>query len=328
MIIQLEGLLNSLTYDSFFIHFHANCVYPFGIWCNGETWESHFEWAYMLMLGLFSWHWGLPVMPLCSSESSPWTKCVERYLNFSACACRCWGYQGRCFPAYLDDVFSVTSPIGKPWRSAHFSHLQASTSDSLCYFSRSIPFWGSSQHLSGSTSAGGSPRRIDCSESPLFWRGLFHPLAGSSRPSNVPRKSSWQLLGWMLLLSIDCLYSGTPEFFLFLVGLTSDSNFAHWYIHFFFSLRSIRICSLAAILCLFGILPLHYFGRNMHHLEIHSEQLHIFSIGNVEVQSRWWAEQFISSEIFLKAKYSKTEVFPRLANKYLSLEKSGQDHFF
>uniref|UniRef100_A0ACD5W6P5 Uncharacterized protein n=1 Tax=Avena sativa TaxID=4498 RepID=A0ACD5W6P5_AVESA len=50
---------------------------------------------------------------------------------------------------------------------------------------------------------------------------------------------------------------------------------------------SIRIFSLAAILCLFGILPLHYFGQNMHHLEIPSEQLHIFTISNVEVQSRW-----------------------------------------
>ncbi|KAM0908569.1 hypothetical protein ACQ4PT_015373 [Festuca glaucescens] len=50
---------------------------------------------------------------------------------------------------------------------------------------------------------------------------------------------------------------------------------------------SIRTFSLAAILCLFGILPLHYFGRNMHHLEIPSEQLHIFTVGNVEVQSRW-----------------------------------------
>ncbi|CAM0954283.1 unnamed protein product [Alopecurus aequalis] len=50
---------------------------------------------------------------------------------------------------------------------------------------------------------------------------------------------------------------------------------------------SIRIFSLAAILCLFGILPLHYFGGNVHHLDIPSEQLHIFTITNVEVQSRW-----------------------------------------
>ncbi|KAK1625819.1 hypothetical protein QYE76_000416 [Lolium multiflorum] len=50
---------------------------------------------------------------------------------------------------------------------------------------------------------------------------------------------------------------------------------------------SIRIFSLSAILCLFGILPLHYFRRNMHHLEIHSEQLHIFTVSNVEVKSRW-----------------------------------------
>ncbi|XP_037439017.1 CSC1-like protein RXW8 isoform X1 [Triticum dicoccoides] len=57
---------------------------------------------------------------------------------------------------------------------------------------------------------------------------------------------------------------------------------------------SIRIFSLAAILCLFGILPVHYFGRKTHHLEIPSEQLHMFTVQNVEVQSRWlWVHSLV-----------------------------------
>ncbi|KQJ85654.1 CSC1-like protein RXW8 [Brachypodium distachyon] len=50
---------------------------------------------------------------------------------------------------------------------------------------------------------------------------------------------------------------------------------------------SMRIFSLAALLCVFGILPLNYFGQNIHHLRIPSEQLDIFTIGNVGVKSRW-----------------------------------------
>ncbi|KAM0830021.1 hypothetical protein ACQ4PT_066493 [Festuca glaucescens] len=50
---------------------------------------------------------------------------------------------------------------------------------------------------------------------------------------------------------------------------------------------SIRIFSVAALLCVLGILPLNYFGQNIHHHRIPSEQLDIFTIGNVEVQSRW-----------------------------------------
>ncbi|OEL15615.1 CSC1-like protein RXW8 [Dichanthelium oligosanthes] len=50
---------------------------------------------------------------------------------------------------------------------------------------------------------------------------------------------------------------------------------------------SIRIFSLAALLCVFGILPLNYFGQYMHHVHIPSESLDIFTIGNVGVKSRW-----------------------------------------
>lgn len=50
---------------------------------------------------------------------------------------------------------------------------------------------------------------------------------------------------------------------------------------------SIRIFSLAALLCVFGILPLNYFGKDIKHVRIPSESLDIFTIGNVEVKSRW-----------------------------------------
>ncbi|XP_044949686.1 CSC1-like protein RXW8 isoform X4 [Hordeum vulgare subsp. vulgare] len=57
---------------------------------------------------------------------------------------------------------------------------------------------------------------------------------------------------------------------------------------------SIRIFSLAAILCLFGILPVHYLARKTQHLEIPSEQLHMFTVQNVEVQSRWlWVHSVV-----------------------------------
>ncbi|KAL5225936.1 hypothetical protein ABZP36_012575 [Zizania latifolia] len=50
---------------------------------------------------------------------------------------------------------------------------------------------------------------------------------------------------------------------------------------------SIRIFSLAALLCVFGILPLNYFGQDIHHVRIPSESLDIFTIGNVQLRSRW-----------------------------------------
>ncbi|KAF8733919.1 hypothetical protein HU200_014776 [Digitaria exilis] len=50
---------------------------------------------------------------------------------------------------------------------------------------------------------------------------------------------------------------------------------------------SIRIFSLAAILCVFGILPLNYFGQDMHHVRIPSASLETFTIGNMQERSRW-----------------------------------------
>uniref|UniRef100_A0ACD6A3L6 Uncharacterized protein n=1 Tax=Avena sativa TaxID=4498 RepID=A0ACD6A3L6_AVESA len=50
---------------------------------------------------------------------------------------------------------------------------------------------------------------------------------------------------------------------------------------------SIRIFSVAAILCVFGILPLNYFGQDMHHVLIPSASLETFTIENVQERSRW-----------------------------------------
>ncbi|KAL8045327.1 hypothetical protein ABFX02_08G106200 [Erythranthe guttata] len=53
---------------------------------------------------------------------------------------------------------------------------------------------------------------------------------------------------------------------------------------------SIRVFTVAAIVCLFLVLPLNYFGKEMEHKQIPEEQLTVFTIGNVEEGSRWlWA---------------------------------------
>ncbi|VAI00965.1 unnamed protein product [Triticum turgidum subsp. durum] len=50
---------------------------------------------------------------------------------------------------------------------------------------------------------------------------------------------------------------------------------------------SIHIFSLAAILCLFGVLPLNYFGQDMRHERIPSTSLETFTIGNMKEKSIW-----------------------------------------
>jgi calcium permeable stress-gated cation channel len=56
---------------------------------------------------------------------------------------------------------------------------------------------------------------------------------------------------------------------------------------YLFIFNSIRIFSLAALLGLFGVLPLNYFGQDIKHVQIPSESLDIFTIGNVAAESRW-----------------------------------------
>ncbi|KAL3812305.1 hypothetical protein ACJIZ3_013573 [Penstemon smallii] len=53
---------------------------------------------------------------------------------------------------------------------------------------------------------------------------------------------------------------------------------------------SIRVFTVASTICLFLVLPLNYFGKEMEHKLIPDEQLNVFTIGNVKEGSRWlWA---------------------------------------
>ncbi|XP_043713891.1 CSC1-like protein RXW8 isoform X2 [Telopea speciosissima] len=53
---------------------------------------------------------------------------------------------------------------------------------------------------------------------------------------------------------------------------------------------SIRIFSIATVICVLLVLPLNYHGKEMHHKNIPSESLDVFTIANVEEGSRWlWA---------------------------------------
>ncbi|KAF8404823.1 hypothetical protein HHK36_009712 [Tetracentron sinense] len=51
---------------------------------------------------------------------------------------------------------------------------------------------------------------------------------------------------------------------------------------------SIRIFSIAAVICILLVLPLNYHGQEMHHKHIPSESLDVFTIGNVKEGSKWW----------------------------------------
>ncbi|XP_015575719.2 CSC1-like protein RXW8 isoform X2 [Ricinus communis] len=53
---------------------------------------------------------------------------------------------------------------------------------------------------------------------------------------------------------------------------------------------SIRVFSIAAVICLLLVLPMNYYGKEMQHKWIPSESLDVFTIGNVKEGSRWlWA---------------------------------------
>ncbi|XP_077233942.1 hyperosmolality-gated Ca2+ permeable channel 2.1-like [Tasmannia lanceolata] len=53
---------------------------------------------------------------------------------------------------------------------------------------------------------------------------------------------------------------------------------------------SIRIFSIAAVICMFLLLPLNYYGQEMQHKQIPSESLDVFTIANVKEGSKWlWA---------------------------------------
>ncbi|TKV92083.1 hypothetical protein SEVIR_9G140400v4 [Setaria viridis] len=94
---------------------------------------------------------------------------------------------------------------------------------------------------------------------------------------------------------------------------------------------SIRIFSLAAILCVFGVLPLNYFGQDMHHVRIPSASLETFTIGNVQERSRWlWVHcvvLYIISAVACVLLYFEYKHIARLRLCHISRATSNPRHF-
>ncbi|KAL6637150.1 hypothetical protein ACP70R_024722 [Stipagrostis hirtigluma subsp. patula] len=94
---------------------------------------------------------------------------------------------------------------------------------------------------------------------------------------------------------------------------------------------SIRIFSLAAILCVFGVLPLNYFGQNMHHVKIPSASLETFTIDNVQERSRWlWVHcvvLYIISGVACLLLYLEYKHIARLRLHHLSQATSNPSYF-
>ncbi|CAA7399447.1 unnamed protein product [Spirodela intermedia] len=94
---------------------------------------------------------------------------------------------------------------------------------------------------------------------------------------------------------------------------------------------SIRIFSIAAAICIFGVLPLNYFGQEMRHRNIPSESLDVFTIANVMQGSKWlWVHCLalyiisVSACILLYFEY-KTIAKLRLA--YITGSAPNPSHF-
>ncbi|XP_039015637.1 CSC1-like protein RXW8 isoform X1 [Hibiscus syriacus] len=50
---------------------------------------------------------------------------------------------------------------------------------------------------------------------------------------------------------------------------------------------SIRIFIIAAMICVFLVLPVNYYGQERQHKKINAESLDVFTIGNVKEGSKW-----------------------------------------
>ncbi|XP_022723262.1 CSC1-like protein RXW8 isoform X3 [Durio zibethinus] len=50
---------------------------------------------------------------------------------------------------------------------------------------------------------------------------------------------------------------------------------------------SIRVFIIAAMICIFLVLPVNYYGQDMQHKQINAESLEVFTIGNVKEGSKW-----------------------------------------
>ncbi|CAI9116023.1 OLC1v1017067C1 [Oldenlandia corymbosa var. corymbosa] len=94
---------------------------------------------------------------------------------------------------------------------------------------------------------------------------------------------------------------------------------------------SIRIFSLAATICLFLVLPLNYFGREMEHKMIPAESLEVFSIANVEQGSRrLWAHCLALYIITLSTcalLYYEYRNITKMRLSYITQSLSNPSHF-
>ncbi|OEL31572.1 CSC1-like protein RXW8 [Dichanthelium oligosanthes] len=98
-----------------------------------------------------------------------------------------------------------------------------------------------------------------------------------------------------------------------------------------FIFNSMRIFSLAAILCVFGVLPLNYFGQDMHHDRIPSASLETFTIGNMQEKSRWlWVHcvvLYIISGVACVLLYLEYKHIARLRLCHISRATSNPSYF-
>lgn len=94
---------------------------------------------------------------------------------------------------------------------------------------------------------------------------------------------------------------------------------------------SIRIFSIAAVICMFLVLPLNYFGQEMEHKHIPKESLEVFTIENVKQGSEWlWAHCLalyiisISACILLYFEYKR---IAKLRLVHITRSPSNLSHF-
>ncbi|EEE59670.1 CSC1-like protein RXW8 isoform X1 [Oryza sativa Japonica Group] len=94
---------------------------------------------------------------------------------------------------------------------------------------------------------------------------------------------------------------------------------------------SIRIFSLAAFLCVLGVLPLNYFGQDMLHVRIPSASLETFTIGNMQERSRWlWVHcvaLYIISGVACLLLYLEYKHIARLRLLHVSRASTNPSHF-
>ncbi|KAI5655139.1 hypothetical protein M9H77_32326 [Catharanthus roseus] len=94
---------------------------------------------------------------------------------------------------------------------------------------------------------------------------------------------------------------------------------------------SMRIFSIAAIICLFIVLPFNYYGQEMQHKHIPGESLEVFSIANVATASKWlWAHCFalyLISCCTCALLYLEYKNITRMRLSYLTSSFSCPSHF-